>query len=99
MLLAGRADSLNPAEIQPLFAEALQHGIQRLQPQCDRGEDFMLGFIGEDTLLDREPGRVGIEVELGDIDDFQIRVDDQALQLLGRQVEPDVEWGLRRHEG
>lgn len=44
----------------------------------------MLGLVGQDALLDGESGRIGVKVEFGEVDNLQVRVDDQPLQLLSR---------------
>lgn len=98
MLLASTTDALDPPEIKPLAAKAVQHAVEGLQPQRDRGEDLMLGLMGDDALLDGKAGGVGVEVEFGNVLDLQLGVDNQPLELLGREVEANVQGSLR-HEG
>lgn len=50
----------------------------------------MFGFVGENTLLDGKAAGVGVEVKFGDIDDLEVRIDDETLKLLGGEVEADV---------
>ena len=98
MLLASTTDALDPPEIKPLAAKAVQHAVESLQPQRDRGEDLMFGLVGDDALLDGKAGGVGVEVEFGNVLDLQLGVDNQPLELLGREVEANVQGSLR-HEG
>lgn len=97
VLLPGAADALDATEIQPLCLQHAQHAVQRLQPHGDGRKDLVFRLIGQHALLDVEPPRVGVEVELGDVDDLQLRGNDQALELLRREVEPDVQRALGRH--
>ena len=83
MLLPRATDALDATKVQTLFAQALEDAVQRLQPQCDGGEDFVLGFVGLHALFDGEAVRVGVEVEDGGVDDFEGGIDYQAFELLG----------------
>lgn len=97
VLLSGAADALDATKVQPLLLQHAQHTVQRLQPHGDRRKHLVLRLIGLHALFDVEPARVGIEVELGDVDDFQLRGDDEALELLRREIETDIQWALGRH--
>lgn len=76
VLLSSTADALHTGEIQALLLQTLEDAVQGLEPQCHRGIDLMLGFIGDNTFFDRESAGVSVKVEFGDVDDFQVGVDD-----------------------
>lgn len=78
MLLPSPTDTPHAREIQTLIAEAVKDAVQGLQPEGDGGEDFVLGFVGLHAFLDGEVVGVGVEVEDGRVDDFEVGVDHQA---------------------
>lgn len=72
MLLTGGANTFDTRKVEALVLERAEHPVERLQPESDGGEDFVLGFVGHDALFDIEAVRVGVKVEFGFIFNLEV---------------------------
>lgn len=78
MLHTSTRDSLDLGEVGTLLLQSLQDKINGFEPQSDRREDLAFGGVGENTLVNSILGEIGIEVDFGFLDEFEVGSDDDS---------------------
>ena len=78
MLHASTRDTLDLGEVGTLLLQSMQDKINGFEPQGDGRENLTLGRVCEDTLLNTIFGKIGIEIDFGLVDKFEIGTDDDT---------------------
>lgn len=78
MLHTRTRDTLDLGEVGTLLLQSLQDKINGFEPQGDGRENLALSRVCEDTLLDAIFGEIGIEIDFGFVDKFEIGTDDDT---------------------
>jgi hypothetical protein len=72
MLHTRTRDALHLGEVRSLLFQPLQDQIDGFEEKGGGREDLALGRVGKNALLDAIFGEVGIEVDLGLVDEFEV---------------------------
>jgi hypothetical protein len=78
MLHARTRDTLNLGEIGALLLQSLQDKVNGFEPQGDGRKNFALVRVCEDTFLDSIFGKVGVEVDFGFVNKFEVGTNDDT---------------------
>ena len=78
MLHPGARNALHFGKIGALVLQALQHEINGLKEHGNGRKHLALVGIGEHALLDAILGEVGVEVDLGFVDELEVGSDNDA---------------------
>jgi hypothetical protein len=78
MLHARPGNSLDFVKIRALPFQPLQHEIDGLEEQRDGRKDLAFGWVGENALVDTIFRKVGVEIDFGFVDEFEVGADDDA---------------------
>jgi hypothetical protein len=78
MLHARTRDTLNLGEIGALLLQSLQDKVNGFEPQGDGRKNFALVRVSEDTFLDSIFGKVGVEVDFGFVNKFEVGTNDDT---------------------
>jgi len=72
MLHPRTANSLHLSKLCTLLFQPLQNQIDGFEEHGDGREHLALVGVGKDTLLDAMMGEVGVEVDFGFVDEFEV---------------------------
>ena len=68
-------------EVGTLLLQTLQDKVDSLEPQGDWCKHFTLIWVCENTLLNAILGQVGVKVDFGLMDKFEVGTDDNSYNV------------------
>jgi hypothetical protein len=78
MLHARTGDALDLGVVGTLFLQSLQNEVNGFEPQGDGRKHLALIVVVKDALLKTILGEVGVEVDLGFVEEFEVGADDNT---------------------
>ena len=91
MLLASTGYATNSGKIKGFFGfKALKKKIKSIEPHNHGSLDFLSFRIGIDALDGFVLGEINLELDIGDFNLIEVRVDNNALELLCRKVQAKI---------
>jgi len=78
MLHARARNALHLFKLRALLFQPLENKINGFEEERDGREDLALGGVGENTLLNAMVREIGVEVDFGFVDQFQVGADYNA---------------------
>lgn len=78
MLHPRPTNSLDFRKVRSLLFQTRQDEFNGFEEQCCGGEDLALGGVGEDAFFNAIFEQVGVKVDFGFVDEFEVRANDDA---------------------
>jgi hypothetical protein len=78
MLHTRTTDALDLAKVRSLLFQPLQHQVDGLEEHGNGCKHLALAGVGEDALFDAMVGEIGVKVDFGFVDEFEIGADDDS---------------------